>query len=286
MSNNQDVNEKATASAGGRIVLRFGMIAVAWWVVIAFIVPQISALSGLAGTLNYIGWPLFLIGIGYWLRKAISNEMVLVDQTQNQMAKQIEDLAKELKIRDQEYREVDRELKRLAVKDTLTGIFNQRYFSTALMMEWRRMLRDNGPVSLFSVDIDGLRYYNDNFGLHAGDACIKKVADILSMQVKRPGDVVARLSGDRFGVLLPNTNRENALRLAENVLSAVQGLNIASTGSPMGNRLTVSIGLACWVPNRDRDHEELMALADKALVEARDAGRNQIKVADLSDSGD
>ena len=171
------------------------------------------------------------------------------------------------------------ELQKLAALDGLTGIANRRRFDETLKSEWHRGQRDKRPLSIMMCDIDLFKMYNDTYGHLAGDLCLKKVANVLSDTLKRPADLAARFSGEEFVLVLPDTDREGALVVARQCREKIQALGIPNTepgvaGTP--GVLTISIGLATLVPSREISADSLVDMADRAMSEAKQAGRNRI----------
>jgi diguanylate cyclase (GGDEF)-like protein len=174
----------------------------------------------------------------------------------------------------------NRELARLSAVDGLTGIANRRQFDEAISREWRRCLREREPLSLLMADIDYFKQYNDGYGHQAGDECLKRVAAALCSKLRRPADIVARYGGEEFAAILPDTSQEGAIQVAESMNAAVRQLGLPHEGSLFGV-LTVSIGVASTVPTQAGEMPRLLGAADWALYEAKRAGRNCVRVADM-----
>jgi len=166
-------------------------------------------------------------------------------------------------------------LESLSYLDGLTGIPNRRRFDNSLEIEWRRAGRTGRPVSLILADVDWFKRYNDAYGHIAGDACLKQVAQVLAGHARRPSDLVARLGGEEFGVLLPETDEEGARLLAEVMLLAVSDMAIDHEGSSLG-RVTVSLGVATCVPWPGLSELQLLSVADQMLYAAKGGGRNRV----------
>ena len=173
---------------------------------------------------------------------------------------------------------VNEELQTLAALDGLTGIANRRRFDEAARYEWRRGRRHGAPLSLLLCDVDSFKLYNDYFGHPAGDLCLKKTAAVLTNQLKRPADLAARYGGEEFALLLPETDLEGALALAEACRSELERLVLPHPRSECGF-VTMSIGVACTVPGENRSLEDLIENADSTLYAAKRAGRNRVRAA-------
>ena len=164
----------------------------------------------------------------------------------------------------------------LSTQDGLTGVANRRHFDEALEREWRRASRSERPLSLLLLDVDYFKFFNDTAGHQAGDDCLREVARTLAASLQRASDLVARYGGEEFAVLLPETDAESALQLAELLRQRIETLHIPHEGSPLAN-VTASIGVATAVPSRDgAGSEELVRWADVALYEAKRSGRNRV----------
>lgn len=170
---------------------------------------------------------------------------------------------------------VNEELRKLAALDGLTGIGNRRRFDDVARTEWQRGRRTATPLSMLLCDVDHFKLFNDHFGHPAGDGCLKRVADALAGQLKRPADVAARYGGEEFALLLPDTDLAGALRLAEGCRAALEALALPHPNAP-ACIVTMSIGAACATPGDDNSIESLIAAADAALYSAKRAGRNRV----------
>jgi two-component system chemotaxis family response regulator WspR len=175
----------------------------------------------------------------------------------------------------QQLAEANIELQKLAALDALTGIANRRRFDEVMTIEWQRGQRDVKPLSLLMVDVDKFKLYNDNFGHLAGDLCLKKVAAVLTENLKRPADLAARYGGEEFAIVLPETTQEGALVLAESCRNHLQTLAIEHPQSD-GGVVTISIGVATMVPSPTTAPVGLIAKADRALYAAKTGGRNRV----------
>ncbi|OGB03361.1 MAG: diguanylate cyclase response regulator [Burkholderiales bacterium RIFCSPLOWO2_12_FULL_64_99] len=167
-------------------------------------------------------------------------------------------------------------LKRLVFIDALTHVFNRRYFDERLTDEWGRAQRTGKPLCLILIDVDFFKQFNDMNGHQRGDDALRQVAHALKAATLRPGDVVCRYGGEEFACLLPNTDLDGALQVAQRMKLAVRELAIAHTASGVAEVLTISAGLAVRPPASDRDAAALVALADAQLYRAKAEGRARV----------
>jgi diguanylate cyclase (GGDEF)-like protein/PAS domain S-box-containing protein len=163
----------------------------------------------------------------------------------------------------------------LAITDALTGLANRRRFDQYLATEWRRSMRDRQPLSLLMLDADKFKAYNDTYGHQRGDNCLKQIAEACMDVVSRPGDLVARFGGEEFVVVLPNTESEGAVHVANEICEALRSRRLPHSGNAPGI-VTISAGCATLVPKFGKHAPELIELADKALYKAKFNGRNQV----------
>jgi diguanylate cyclase (GGDEF)-like protein len=163
----------------------------------------------------------------------------------------------------------------LANLDGLTNIANRRCFDEVLDVEWRRCQRLLLPLSLLMIDIDFFKLLNDDYGHQAGDDFLKALAEQLTRYTKRPGDLCARFGGEEFVLVLANTYRRDALKIAENIRTHVMALGCVNANAPEGI-VTVSTGLVTVIPQDELDVSSFIKLADELLYQAKENGRNQV----------
>ncbi len=176
----------------------------------------------------------------------------------------------------QQVQAANEELQRLATLDGLTQIANRRRFDEYLEGEWQRLKREQVALSLILFDVDFFKLYNDTYGHLAGDDCLRQLASALKNIVKRPADLVARYGGEEFAVILPNTEIQGAIYLAETIRQAVRDLAIPHAQSRVCDRITVSLGVVSIVPNCEISPPDLINAADKALYIGKQQGRDQV----------
>ncbi len=165
-------------------------------------------------------------------------------------------------------------LENLALSDGLTGVANRRRFNTALADEWKRARRHSAKLSLLMIDIDHFKRYNDSYGHQAGDLCLQQVAKALQDTIHRPADLVARYGGEEFAVIMPETDTDGAAVVAERVLDCISTLAIPHS-SGEGGQVSLSIGISTLAPGLITGEEALITLADQALYQAKQTGRNR-----------
>jgi len=175
--------------------------------------------------------------------------------------------------------EVEQALEYLVRLDSLTGIPNRRLFEEELDKEWARAKRDHAPFSIIMADIDHFKEYNDHYGHPAGDLCLVDVAQAMHHTLSRPGDVVARIGGEEFAFLLPQTDLIGAIAVAEQIRERILALNLPHDASPVASHVTLSFGVSSSELASVSTPSELIRTSDIALYEAKRSGRNQIVAA-------
>lgn len=183
-------------------------------------------------------------------------------------------LSRELRLR----LHAEQELAELAATDALTGLANRRALDEALQREWARAQRADKPLSLLMIDADHFKAFNDRHGHPAGDEALRRLARVIGDNIRRPGDLAARYGGEEFAVVLPETDAQGALNLAQKIRAAMAAL------APFnGDRqaITVSIGACTASPSGEGTLEQLLRKADQALYQAKHDGRDRVVHASL-----
>ncbi len=175
--------------------------------------------------------------------------------------------------------QLNNELQSLVDCDGLTGVANRRRGDQYLAEVWVRLRRENQPLSLIMLDVDHFKAYNDNYGHQEGDVCLVKVATTAETQLQRPSDLLARYGGEEFMLILPNTDHEGVIQVGEKVRRAIEELAITHDHSTAASVVTVSMGAATVIPNKNGATESLLREADTALYRAKKLGRNQLQTA-------
>lgn len=177
----------------------------------------------------------------------------------------------------------NQQLYRLASLDSLTQLANRRRFDEHLVQEWRRMLREQMPLSLILCDLDCFKAFNDTYGHPAGDDCLQQVAQVITQVVERPADLVARYGGEEFAVILPNTTIGGAVQVAEKIRVKVKALAIAHTNSQVNPFVTLSLGVTSVIPSYGMSFTTLIAVADHGLYQAKAGGRDRVVVVEFGE---
>ncbi|KAB7771524.1 GGDEF domain-containing protein [Xanthomonas maliensis] len=161
--------------------------------------------------------------------------------------------------------------------DALTGIANRRTFDHHLTRALEQTQRARAPISLLMIDVDHFKRYNDHYGHVGGDACLRLVAGAIAQQGRRVDAIAARYGGEEFALILPFTDADEAWQVAEQVRAAIHALGLPHAASPNSAQVTVSIGMATFLPDAPlRLHDALVHDADAALYRAKLAGRDTI----------
>ena len=186
----------------------------------------------------------------------------------------------ERKLMEEQLEAANRLLKVQAMQDPLTGVANRRRFDEMLGFEFRRAQRLQDPLSVIMLDIDHFKAFNDSYGHPAGDACLRTVATAIEAQLVRTGDLLGRYGGEEFSIVLPETDRDGALAVANRIRAAVEALGIPNQSSPL-SVLTVSIGVVAIHPAIGLEGPAgFVEAADIALYLAKRDGRNAVRLAE------
>jgi len=228
------------------------------------------------GTILIFMFGLYLIGVVYAIRSMDKNlsESLIIQYEKAQLASSLSES-------NQELQSANEKLETLTLEDALTGLRNRRYFEMQLESEWKRESREKKILSLMVVDIDYFKLFNDTYGHAEGDECLKSVAHALESALHRPADVIARIGGEEFVVLLPEVDAQGAVSVAKQMQHQLELAAIRHATSPLGDNVTVSIGVAAVVPEEHETALGLFKVADKALYKAKSKGRNQVVVGDV-----
>jgi diguanylate cyclase (GGDEF)-like protein len=168
------------------------------------------------------------------------------------------------------------QIKALSYTDGMTGLHNYRFFTMRLKEEIARSKRNELYMALLILDVDYFKNYNDALGHPAGDEVLRQLSSILKSTI-RDNDIVARYGGEEFAIILPSTNKEGALILAERLRIKIEQFQFAQENIQPNGKLTISIGMAIY-PDNALTLEDLIVAADRALYFAKESGRNKVIV--------
>lgn len=186
-----------------------------------------------------------------------------------------EELDRKVKERTLELEKLNVLLEEASITDSLTGVQNRRYFDKIFESEFRRAFREQKALSILLFDIDLFKNINDTYGHPFGDEVIKSIASIISRNIRRPPDCLARIGGEEFVVLLPHTPCEGAVKLAERIRTQVEEMVLSCEETPV--KVTLSGGVASLQPKADDSEEAFFKMADEKLYSAKRNGRNRIE---------
>lgn len=210
------------------------------------------------------------------LQDSLASHLTQQQQYERELAGHRDRLSQLVDERTAALQSANERLHTLARTDPLTGLPNRRYFDEIKAIEMRRAKRNGQSLALLVCDIDFFKDYNDHYGHPMGDRCLIAVAQALLRCLGRAGDVVARIGGEEFGVLLPGVDAAAAQSVGQRLREAVIACGIEHLNSASAKVVTISIGLAVHSSGSDEDFDALFQRADQALYRAKAAGRNRL----------
>jgi len=257
---------------------------------ITIFIDVLSAMGVLSIQRSISHWGIFLVFIalalllGVRYRKLnlkieesyhkLEQSNVELENYKDHLEKIVEERSRKLSESMEQLSKLNIELETLSRTDSLTGLMNRRYFNIRLDESFRHMMREARPISFLMIDIDFFKNYNDTFGHLAGDETLKRVAGILKDCACRSTDITSRFGGEEFAIVLPGTDMESSLIIAGEIRAGVISADIRTSDGLCFPQVTVSIGVASVIPQRNTDPEGLIAKADSALYRAKSGGRN------------
>ena len=215
------------------------------------------------------------------------------------LAVALDDMTDKLETRERQLCDINDRLRELAQLDSLTGLANRRTFDAHLFTEWKAAIKQRQPIAALMIDVDHFKPFNDRYGHVHGDACLRKVGEVLKACTRshdlgppaggvemRRGlanlaglghntQLAARYGGEEFAVLLPGVDLDAATQIGERIRAAVEELLIAHAGTPWGF-VSISVGAASITPAERASPQELTEMADACLYEAKQRGRNTV----------
>ena len=207
-----------------------------------------------------------LLDQGIWMMNDITE--------QNDMEESMRAINDHLMERLAEISGLQEQLRKQAMHDSLTGLFNRRYLDEMLERELARARREGPPLTVMMLDIDFFKKLNDTYGHQAGDEVLRRLADLLRKN-SRAEDIPCRYGGEEFLLVLPNMGRADALTRAEQWRQEFEAMHI--TLGQVTMRSTISIGIATF-PEQGQTRDTLIEAADKALYDAKHNGRNRVEI--------
>jgi len=247
---------------------------IAWWNLAHYQEETYNLLIGLL----LLAFCALLIVVCEQLYRSFKN-MITLNWQRETMTRELGDLTGSLRDRNRQLRDARRQLTDLANVDELTGLGNRRLANSVLQEEINRSRRSGSELSIILLDVDYFKNYNDTYGHPAGDVVLQKLADLMQRAATRAGEVVARYGGEEFILVLPGASASSALRTANRLRDLVVSEDIPHESSKSADFITVSQGVATMPPDSTLERADLINLADKALYQAKDGGRNAIEVA-------
>lgn len=172
------------------------------------------------------------------------------------------------------YREHQKKLETLAMKDGLTGLYNHRLILELFEKEYNKAQRNNESIAFIMLDIDYFKNVNDTYGHRMGDVVIRKVADILEENT-RSSDIIGRYGGEEFCIILPDIACEEVVLVCERIRKAIEKSEFKINDDTIN--VTISIGICFKYPTQDSSSEDMLIQADKTLYRAKNGGRNRIE---------
>ncbi|MFT4810431.1 MAG: diguanylate cyclase (GGDEF)-like protein [Paraglaciecola sp.] len=208
-------------------------------------------------------------------QRAQEDMLALQEGNTEELEYKVQERTLELEVALRELSETNRELQEKNTLDALTGIRNRRYFDKKYQAEVRRSRREQTQLSVVMMDIDHFKNVNDQYGHLVGDECIKTVANIIKNALKRSSDDVCRFGGEEFAIILPNTDLEGALLLVERLRAKIEKTTIQV--EDVSIIITISAGIGTAIADLNQPEDIILALADKQLYSAKNAGRNNVQ---------
>lgn len=245
-----------------------------------FFQPSINMLIG-----HYVNIAIFLVLV--WV-VARTNYQTMTKNLENQMKIKDHDsmlltinehLRSEIQAHEKDKQKLEaanEQLRIISSMDALTGIPNRRRMDEALEEIWQRACEANSTFSVFMIDIDLFKLYNDTYGHLAGDICLRDVARVLSECSIGYDDMLARYGGEEFLYVAAGLNQDEAYSLGERIRAGIEALGIEHNDSTIGPVVTASIGISCCGPAEAGDPTACVARADQAMYQVKSAGRNQV----------
>ncbi|MDO9483112.1 MAG: GGDEF domain-containing protein [Hydrogenophaga sp.] len=218
---------------------------------------------------------LLLLWTGWRYSTRLQVELTEQSRLRAALALSNADLENKVQQRTQALKAVNHQLEILSVTDGLTQLANRRRFDAVWTDEWQRALRLGTPLAIIMLDVDHFKAYNDHYGHQQGDACLRRVGEVLLATVRRAGELAARYGGEEFVVVMPGASVAHAMAMAEAIRANIEATGMEHHYSPVAGVVTVSLGVAVKIPTSQDERNSLVQAADAALYQAKHQGRNQ-----------
>lgn len=260
------------------------IFALAWFVYLVFIVYY---LLGITGAIQPDAISIHALEIGSALEVALLS-LAFADRLNTEkewrlktQLKLNEELDRLVHARTLALEQANLKLQEINNTDGLTGLSNRRHFDEVFAIEFQRAFREKSCLALMMIDVDHFKSINDRFGHPFGDACLQQVAQLISAAIRRPPDLAARYGGEEFVVLLPGTDLQGALHVAESLRSRIEQTIVQDQGQQ--THITASLGVMAAIPDKRDAAEFFLQRADERLYQAKRAGRNRVIATDTLD---
>ncbi len=176
---------------------------------------------------------------------------------------------------EEKIKKLNEELIKLSNNDSLTSINNRQFFDRKFETFFALAQRNNLSIGVIMLDVDNFKLYNDTYGHVEGDNCLIAIAKTLKSFINRQTDILARYGGEEFIITILNVKEENFTKLLDAIIKKIEALSIPHSTSPASNVVTISAGAYLGIPSHEQEPKDLVELADKALYEAKDSGKNK-----------
>lgn len=246
---------------------------IAWWCLINYWQQPYNLVIGL----SLLAFCALLIYVCDQTYQPLRN-MIALTWEREHIARELGELTGSLRDRNRQLLDARRQLTDLANVDELTGLGNRRLVNNVLVEEINRARRTGTELSLVMLDVDHFKPYNDHYGHPAGDLILQKLADVMQRATNRAGEVVARYGGEEFLLILPGASSVVAMRTASRLREMIAAEKIPHARSPVSDFITISQGVVTVRPGEEHEPADLISLVDRALYNAKGAGRDAIAV--------
>ncbi|HVG38645.1 MAG TPA: diguanylate cyclase [Pyrinomonadaceae bacterium] len=226
-----------------------------------------------AGVFDFLNLPVFPTELRARLRAAEQLKESIA--AQHALERELIEASTRLQVAERRYETLSEEWRREGERDALTRLYNKRWFHERLGLELRSASRRGVYLSLLFLDLDHFNSYNEYYGREAGDQCLASVAAAIKGALQRSIDSVARVGGEEFAIILPDTNARGAVVVASKILALVRALQIPHEKSPVAPQVTASIGIDARLPTPRLGNASVILAADQQLHQAKKLGRNR-----------